>query len=577
MALQDRTGAGQTGMQQNAPSTQEPARFTDWQAICVIFRLWRRQGVRLVAGAVLALAALACGLALMQVSGLRLAGCVLGELVITTVVLRWVGAGRVTLRYAERLFAHDAMFRALADLRVWFFHSLAHGAAAGLGFRRAGDMLSRLVSDIGALDGLYLRIVVPLAGACLTFPALLVIVGRQSLVLGLAVGLLFACASFVVPWMIARSGRKAAEQAAHLLAHLRICVLDLVGGLREIRAFGAEGRMLARVQAADAALLQEQMGVARRAAFANALAFVFGQIAIFMVLLAIGGIMLPRVGALEGVSILFLTVAAFESAITLTRAGLQAGIMGVSARRVVEMAAQPGAANPQVPQQDAPVDTSIRLESVHFRWAADRPWVLKGLTLDIPAGARVAILGPSGTGKSSLAALLLRAASPQAGRILLGGEDITTLRPDSVRTKMAWLSQATHLFDDTIRANLLLGRPDASEDDLWKALDQAAVSDVVRALPEGLDTWVGEGGLRLSGGQGRRIALARTLLAPAPILILDEPATGLDAQTEQEFLRTLNTVSEGRTVILIAHRLTGVEKLDRIWRLSDGVAKAAAA
>ena len=577
MALQDRTGAGQTGMQQNAPSMQVPARFTDWQAICVIFRLWRRQGVRLVAGAVLALAALACGLALMQVSGLRLAGCVLGELVITTVVLRWVGAGRVTLRYAERLFAHDAMFRALADLRVWFFHSLAHGAAAGLGFRRAGDMLSRLVSDIGALDGLYLRIVVPLAGACLTFPALLVIVGRQSLVLGLAVGLLFACASFVVPWMIARSGQKAAEQAAHLLAHLRICVLDLVGGLREIRAFGAEGRMLARVQAADAALLQEQMGVARRAAFANALAFVFGQIAIFMVLLAIGGIMLPRVGALEGVSILFLTVAAFESAITLTRAGLQAGIMGVSARRVVEMAAQPGAANPQVPQQDAPVDTSIRLESVHFRWAADRPWVLKGLTLDIPAGARVAILGPSGTGKSSLAALLLRAASPQAGRILLGGEDITTLRPDSVRTKMAWLSQATHLFDDTIRANLLLGRPDASEDDLWKALDQAAVSDVVRALPEGLDTWVGEGGLRLSGGQGRRIALARTLLAPAPILILDEPATGLDAQTEQEFLRTLNTVSEGRTVILIAHRLTGVEKLDRIWRLSDGVAKAAAA
>jgi ATP-binding cassette subfamily C protein CydC len=142
---------------------------------------------------------------------------------------------------------------------------------------------------------------------------------------------------------------------------------------------------------------------------------------------------------------------------------------------------------------------------------------------------------------------------------------------------MAWLSQATHLFDDTIRANLLLGRPDASEDDLWKALDQAAVSDVVRSLPEGLDTWVGEGGIRLSGGQGRRIALARTLLAPAPILILDEPATGLDAQTEQDFLRTLNTVTEGRTVILIAHRLTGVEKLDRIWRLSDGVAKAAAA
>lgn len=577
MTTQDHAAQKPTTAQAITGTPHHAAGLTDWQAICVIFGLWRRQAMRLFVGALLALAALACGLALMQASGLRLAGCVLGELVVATAVLRWVGVGRVTLRYAERLFAHDAMFRALADLRVWFFHSLAHGAAAGLGFRRAGDMLSRLVSDIGTLDGLYLRIVVPLVCAGLTFPALLVIIGRQSLALGLCVGLLFACASFLVPWLIARSGQKAADQAAHLLAHLRISVLDLVGGLREIRAFGAEGRMLARVQAADAALLQGQMALARRAAFANALAFLFGQMAIFLVLLAVGGVMLPRLHALEGVSILFLSVAAFESAVTLTRAGLQAGIMGASARRVVEMAVQPAAAHAQTAQKDAPEDTHIRLDNVHFRWAEDRAWVLKGLTLDIPAGSRVAILGPSGVGKSSLAALLLRAATPQAGQILLGGEDITTLRADSVRTKMAWLSQATHLFDDTIRANLLLGRPDATEDELWKALDEAAVSEVVRNLPEGLDTWLGEGGIRLSGGQGRRIALARTLLAPAPILILDEPATGLDAQTEQEFLRTLNAVTEGRTVILIAHRLTGVEKLDRIWRLSDGLAKAAAA
>ncbi|MGG6430348.1 thiol reductant ABC exporter subunit CydC [Acetobacter ghanensis] len=577
MTTQNQTVADQARVQTAAPVASTSSRYTDWQAIGVIFRLWRRQGVRLVVGMLLALAALACGLALMQVSGLRLAGCVLGELVVTTALLRWVGAGRVLLRYAERLFAHDAMFRALADLRVWFFHSLARGAAAGLGFRRAGDMLSRLVSDIGTLDGLYLRIVVPLVCACLTFPALLVIVGRQSIILGLCVGALFACASFLVPWLIARSGQKAADQAAHLLAHLRISVLDLVGGLREIRAFGAEGRMLARVQAADAALLQGQMALARRAAFANALAFLFGQIAVLLVLLAIGGIMLPKLHGLEGVSVLFLTVAAFESAVSLTRAGLQAGIMGASARRVVEMAVQPAAAGQQAAQKDAPASTDIRLDNVRFRWAEDRPWVLKGLSLEIPAGSRVAILGPSGAGKSSLAALLLRAATPQDGQIFLGGEDITTIRPDSVRSKMAWLSQATHLFDDTIRANLLLGRPDASEDDLWKALDQAAISDVVRNLPEGLDTWVGEGGIRLSGGQGRRVALARTLLAPAPILILDEPATGLDAQTEQDFLRTLNTVTEGRTVILIAHRLTGVEKLDRIWRLSDGLAKAAAA
>jgi ATP-binding cassette subfamily C protein CydC len=155
--------------------------------------------------------------------------------------------------------------------------------------------------------------------------------------------------------------------------------------------------------------------------------------------------------------------------------------------------------------------------------------------------------------------------------------DIATLVHDDVRSRIGWLSQATHLFDDTIRANLLLGRPDADEAALWRALDEAEIGDFVRALPDTLDTWLGEGGARVSGGQGRRIALARTLLSRAPILLLDEPCAGLDAQTERAFLATLNALPAGRTMILIAHRLTGVERLDRIWRLSAGHAVAAAA
>jgi ATP-binding cassette subfamily C protein CydC len=139
------------------------------------------------------------------------------------------------------------------------------------------------------------------------------------------------------------------------------------------------------------------------------------------------------------------------------------------------------------------------------------------------------------------------------------------------------LSQATHLFDDTIRANLLLGQPDADEAALWRALDEAEIGEFVRGLPERLDTWLGEGGARVSGGQGRRIALARTLLSAAPILILDEPGSGLDAQTERAFLQTLNALPAGRTLLLITHRLTGVEQLDRIWRLSGGHATPAAA
>jgi len=204
------------------------------------------------------------------------------------------------------------------------------------------------------------------------------------------------------------------------------------------------------------------------------------------------------------------------------------------------------------------------------------PLVFDGLSMDIAPGTRVAVLGPSGSGKSTLAALALKVAAPEAGRVLLGRVDTATSTAADVRARIGWLSQSTHLFDDTIRNNLLLARPDADAVALWGALDAARIGEAVRALPDGLDTWVGEGGARFSGGQGRRLALARTLLSPAPVLILDEPCAGLDAETERAFLATLNEVAEGRTVILIAHRLVGVEKLDRIYRLSGGKAVAAA-
>ena len=166
--------------------------------------------------------------------------------------------------------------------------------------------------------------------------------------------------------------------------------------------------------------------------------------------------------------------------------------------------------------------------------------------------------------------------APRSGQIRLGGVDIATLPTALVRARIGWLGQTTHLFDDTIAANLLLARPDADETALWAALDAARIGDVVPALPERLDTWVGEGGTRFSGGEGRRLALARALLSTAPILILDEPCAGLDAEAERSFLQTLNETAADRTVILITHRLIGIERLDRIFRLSGGKAVAAA-
>jgi ATP-binding cassette subfamily C protein CydC len=218
---------------------------------------------------------------------------------------------------------------------------------------------------------------------------------------------------------------------------------------------------------------------------------------------------------------------------------------------------------------------AIRIEGLGFAWAPDRPDVFDGLDLEVPEGARVAVLGPSGIGKSSLAALLLKLASPQRGRILLGGVDIATLPADEVRARIACLTQDARLFDDSIAANLRIAAPEAEDEALWRALDLAGIGELVRSLPEGLETQCGEAGVRFSGGQARRIALARALLSPAPVLILDEPAAGLDAETERAFLATLDAATQGRSVILVLHRLIGVERPGRILRLVAGRAIAA--
>ena len=535
-----------------------------------ILGLWRARAGWLLLGAVIALAALAAGVGLMAVAGAALAVAVTSGALVAPSVLRALGTARVVLRYLERLVTHAATFRALADLRVWFFRRLAQGGAGGLGFRQAGDLLSRLVGDIEALDGLYLRILLPLAGAVFLLPVIGLVVGRHSTVLAVTLVLLFALAAFVLPWRAARSAATAGTALAEAAGAVRIVALDALTGLREVRAFGAEGRMVAAMQARETALLAAQHALARRTAFATVGAFLSGQAAIFAVLLAAGASPAAAVAAA------FLVLAVFEAVGGLPRAGALAGHAAAAAHRVLLAADEPVPVPDPTAPKPIPPGFALRFEAVHYRWRPDLPAVFRGLTLEVPEGARIALLGPSGAGKSTLAALALKVAAPTEGRILLGGVDLAELRAGELHARIGWLSQATHLFDDTIRANLRLAQPDADDAALWAALDAAQIGDVVRALPDGLDTWVGEGGARFSGGQGRRLALARTLLSPAPILILDEPCAGLDAATERAFLATLNEVAPGRSVIMITHRLIGIERLDRIWRLSNGQAVAAA-
>ena len=535
-----------------------------------IMGLWAPQAAWLLIGLLVSLGALIAGVGLMTVSGLTIGAAILAGSLAMPAILRGFGLARVLLRYTERLVTHGATFRALADIRVWLFRRLAHTSAGGLGFRQAGDVLSRLVGDVEALDGLYLRILLPLAAAVLLLPTLVLLVGHRSPGLAAGIGILFALAAFVMPWQAARASGRAGLGLATEAGALRIAALDALTGLREVRAFGAEGRMLARVQAREAALLSAQRGMAARTALAGAASLLCAQIAVVAVLAD------AQARPAAAVAAAFLVFAAFEAVGGLPRAGALAGHASAAAKRVLQAADAPVLVPDPADPAAMPAGTALSFEAVTFRWQPDRPVVFDGLTLEIPQGARVALLGPSGTGKSTLAALALKVVAPRSGQIKLGGTDIASLPAALVRARIGWLGQSTHLFDDSIRANLLLARPDAEDAALWSALDAARIGDVIRALPDRLDTWVGEGGTRFSGGQGRRLALARALLSPAPILILDEPSAGLDAETERAFLETLNETAAERTVVLITHRLTGVEKLDRIFRLSGGKAVAAA-
>ncbi len=534
-------------------------------ALLRVARVVRPEAAGLVLGLVATLLSVSALTGLVLAAG---AAPVLAGGVALAWALRGLGFGRVALRYVERLATHRATFRALTALRVWAFRGLARQAGGGLGFMARGDALARVVGDVDALDGLYLRVIVPLLAAVVLLIDVGVLLGANAPGLALAVAALLGLSAAGVPFVAGRMAAGAAGQVAQAASGLRVAALDTLEGMREVRAFGNEGRMLARVQAREGALLGLQQDLAHRASLAQAASGVCGQAALLLVVLhgLPGAVLLPAV---------LLTLAAFEAAAPLARAGVLAGQASAATGRVLALAdGEPMAAV----SGPVPPRSGIRFEAVKFGWPG-RPVLFDGLTLDIPAGSRVAVLGPSGSGKSTLAALLLKVAAPDGGRITLGGADIAGLADDAVRSRVAWLSQSTHVFGDTVRANLLLARPGADDAALWRALALAGVDEVVRGLPDGLDTWIGAGGAGLSGGQARRVALARTLLSDAPVLLLDEPATGLDDAAERAFFVALNEAldaSPGRTLVLIAHRLLGVERVDRIYRISGGSAVAAA-
>ncbi len=494
---------------------------------------------------------------------------------VAIVAVRAFAISRALLRYSERLASHDAALRLLGRVRANFYRRLAPlvpGDLGGEGGGRGGDLLSRFVGDVDALQDLYLRALAPPVVAALAICAASL---TAWVILPAAGPVVFVClllAATVVPalaaLLAAASGRRQAPARAALTAEL----VETIEGATELVVAGRARERIARLRAADGrlAMLARRDGMAAGAATALGSAAAGGSV-VAVLLVAIPAV---HSGALAGVllaAIALLVFAAFEGLAPLPLAARRLRACAEAAGRLEELCArEPSVRDPAHPRA-LPGEGELVVEDLSARYAPQEPWVLEHASLRLAPGCRVALMGPSGAGKSTLAQLLVRFRDPDAGSVRIGGVDLRELAQDDVRRAVTIAAQDAHLFNTTLRENVLLARREASEEELWEAFEAAGAAAWVRTLPDGLDTLVGEDGGALSGGQRQRIALARALLSDARFLVLDEPTAHLDAATAESVMRAIVTGAGERGVLAITHSALGVELFDEVLELRGGI------
>jgi ATP-binding cassette subfamily C protein CydC len=541
-------------------------------------KLFRRHGWRMAFGALLMLITLLAGIGLLGLSGWFITGSALAGLGLLgasgfniftpSAGIRAAALIRTAGRYAERLANHEATFRLLADLRRWLFGKAIPLDTEQVSRLTGGDLLTRLTADIDALDNLYLRVVAPSLVAVVTAVAILVPLGWIDPLIALVTVALMLVSGILVPALAARLGAGAGSELVSIGARLRTRAVDGIQGLADLRAFGAEGRQLDAIATDTHNLIVRQRRMSSVTGLSSALSMMAAGGAVWVALfLVVGYVDKDRLDGPMAALVVFVVMAVFEATAPLPLAYQFLGRTRAAARRLLEIAdMQPRIRDPEHPASP-PAQFDLRFEGVTFGYGRT---VLDNVQLDLPAGRTAVLLGPSGSGKSTLAQLALRLIDPAAGRVTLGGVDLRDLRQEDLHSRIAYVSQNTHLFAADIRDNLLIARPDATNDELWEALEVVDLADFVESLPDGILTWVGENGVLLSGGQARRLALARALLKNAPVMILDEPTEGLDAATEATVLRALRPRLAGRTVLLITHREGLVRSGDLVWRMGGG-------
>jgi ATP-binding cassette subfamily C protein CydC len=497
----------------------------------------------------------------------------IADLQVAVVGVRFFGIARGLLRYLERLAAHETTFRLLARLRVWFYRALEPLAPARLYRFRSGDLLSRIVADVDELQNVFLRVLAPPAVALVVALLASGLMWWLHPLLGVTLLGFHIIAGLGLPFVGHTLGREPGRQMVRVRARFNSAVVEGIQGVADLVAFGGEDRQVGRVAQLGRELVELQGRMARIEGLSNALTGLAIDLAVLVVLVI--GVSLVSSGQLEGVYLAVLIMAvlsSFESILPLPQAFQYLDSSLEAARRLFEVVDSEAAVHDPPPDRQSPVpeDPDITIRDLSFAYTPGGPPVLRDISFHLGRGGFVGIVGPSGAGKSTLVSLLLRFWDYEEGQIRVGGRELRHLGQGEWRSRIGVVSQRSHLFNGTIRQNLLLARPAASEEEMIRAAQQAQIHEFAESLPQGYDTWVGEQGLRLSGGQRQRLAIGRAVLRHAPILLLDEPTANLDPLTADALMQTLRPMIEDRTTLIITHRTALVEMADEILVVRRG-------
>ncbi|WP_312411766.1 heme ABC transporter ATP-binding protein/permease CydC [Pseudescherichia sp.] len=547
------------------------------RALIPFLALYKRHFWLLTLGVVLAIVTLLASIGLITLSGWFLsASAVVGvsglysfNYMLPAAGVRGAAITRTAGRYFERLVSHDATFRVLQHLRVSTFSKLLPLSPAGLARFRQGELLNRIVADVDTLDHLYLRVISPLVGALITIVVVTIGLSILDATLALTLGGIMLLTLLLLPPLFYRAGKPTGEKLTTLRGEYRQQVTSWLQGQAELTIFGASERYRAQMENTELSWHDAQRRQSELTALSQAVMLLINAVAVLAMLwLAAGGVGGDtQPGALIALFV-FCALAAFEALAPVTGAFQHLGQVIASAVRITQITQYPPEVRFSDNQTPTPAQVALTLDNVSFSYPQQPQKALDDLSLQINAGEHVAILGRTGCGKSTLLQLLTRAWDPAAGEIAINDQPLASLSEATLRASISVVPQRVHLFSATLRDNLRLASPTATDETLAAVLTQVGLEKLLEE--SGLNSWLGEGGRQLSGGELRRLAVARALLHDAPLLLLDEPTEGLDATTESQILDLLERVTVGKTVLMVTHRLRGLSRFDRIIVMDNG-------